>query len=503
MRKTIDRREFLKLAGLLSLGYAIPQWIARPAVQQFSSRRQNVLIVLFDAFSASNISLYGYPRQTTPNIDRLAERAIVYHNHIASGNFTTPGTASLLTGTLPWTHRAFFLYDPIIKSLKEKNIFGVFADYHRLAYTHNPAADVFLTQFLAEIDQLTLWEDLYLSKNNIVNKWFRNDFDIASVSWERAFHREEDGEAYSLYLSHMYENLKRDFEEIRQNFPDGLPGASGSHFLLEDGIDQLQKSISAAPQPFLGYYHFFPPHDPYHTRTGFWGSFQNDHYLPIEKPPHIFKRDWSAEFILQKRAEYDEFILYVDSEFARLYNALEQDGLLDNTWLVLTSDHGEMFERLIDRHTTEVLYQPIVRIPLLIFPPGQESRVDVFENTSAIDLLPTLSHVTQHEIPAWAEGKVLPPFSISLADAKKDVFSSMVRETDARGHVTKATATILRDNFKLIYYYGYQELGEAGELIELYDLQADPEELNNLYPGENRIADELLGILKAKGEAGK
>ena len=66
---------------------------------------QNIIIIVFDAFSAYHISLYGYQRETAPNISRLAERAIVYHNHYAGGNYTTPGTASLLTGAQPWPSR--------------------------------------------------------------------------------------------------------------------------------------------------------------------------------------------------------------------------------------------------------------------------------------------------------------------------------------------------------------------------------------------------------------
>ena len=101
----LSRRDFLKLAGLASLGMVVP-----PSVQLASNRLQgtqkNVLIIVFDALTAYNISLYGYERETMPNLARLAKRATVYHNHFAGGNYTTPGTASLLTGTLPWTHRA-------------------------------------------------------------------------------------------------------------------------------------------------------------------------------------------------------------------------------------------------------------------------------------------------------------------------------------------------------------------------------------------------------------
>ena len=101
MKSQITRRDFLKLAGVLPLSIAAPRLVNSLAPVQQSGKPQNVIIVVFDAFSAYNISLYGYQRETTPNIARWAERAVVYHNHYAGGNFTTPGTASLLTGTFP------------------------------------------------------------------------------------------------------------------------------------------------------------------------------------------------------------------------------------------------------------------------------------------------------------------------------------------------------------------------------------------------------------------
>jgi hypothetical protein len=59
---------------------------------------------------------------------------------------------------------------------------------------------------------------------------------------------------------------------------------------------------------------------------------------------------------------------------------------------------------------------------------------------------------------------------------------------------------IVRGDYKLMWYFGYEELGESGEMIELYDLSVDPEELTNLYPAEKNIADELLPVLKEKIE---
>ena len=133
MKKRITRRDFLKLAGLLPISVAAPRLANSLPSGQQTGNPQNVIIVVFDAFSARNISMYGYQRATTPNLARLAERAIVYHNHYAGGNFTAPGTASLLTGALPWTHRSFHHAGRVDKAFVTDNFFTAFDTYYRLA----------------------------------------------------------------------------------------------------------------------------------------------------------------------------------------------------------------------------------------------------------------------------------------------------------------------------------------------------------------------------------
>ena len=84
MSDRLSRRDFLKLAGYLPLGLALPPIVdALNAAKQSQDGRQNVVVIVFDAFSAYHLPVYGYARDTTPNISRLADRAIVYHNHHA------------------------------------------------------------------------------------------------------------------------------------------------------------------------------------------------------------------------------------------------------------------------------------------------------------------------------------------------------------------------------------------------------------------------------------
>ena len=500
MNSRINRRDFLKLSGLLPLGVAVPRLMNVLSGSAAAAQGQkNVIVVVFDAFSAYNIGLYGYSRDTTPNLARIAKRAIVYHNHFAGSNFTTSGTASLLTGTLPWTNRAINPDGEVAAPFATKTFFSAFDDYHRIAYTHNGWAYTLLRQFERQIDELVPREKLFLATySGFIETLFRNDEDIASVSWTRDMQIGE-GYAYSLFLAHLYKVLEEGkVANLQPLFPRGLPTTgSDDAFLLEQAVDWLSNVLTVVPQPFMGYFHFLPPHFPYRTPVEFYNHFKHDGFKPLEKPIDIFAEHRVMTNLLSHRTEYDEFILYVDREFGRFYDALEASGLLENTWVVFTSDHGEMFERGIMGHSTDVLYQPVIRIPLLIFEPGREVGMDVHTATSAVDVLPTLAHLTGHPIPGWAEGTLLPPYADSNPDPNRSLYVVRAQDNDPAAALTRASIMLLRGNKKLLYYTGYPERG-VEELVQLFDIQADPEELNDLYASQKDVAAELLTEAKSK-----
>ncbi len=508
MKDTITRRDFLKLAGLLPLSVATPKFINSISPVEEGGKPQNIIVIVFDAFSAYNVSLYGYQRETTPNLARLAEQAVVYHNHYAGGNSTMPGTASILTGTYPWKHRAFGLDKKTVESsFNQRNIFSAFESHYRLAYTHNPVANRILTQFRGEMDDHVPLKKLFLANDDLFNSLFSEDEDIASVSWVRAMkNNKEEGFAYSLFLARLLEKQREKLiADLRWQYPYGIPHIEvDDYFLLEDAINWLGNILGKLPQAFLGYFHFLPPHRPYLTHRDFLGNFKKDGFTPVIKPADIFTEGQSNEFLLRKRIDYDEFILYVDREFGRFMDILDKRGLRENSWVILTSDHGEMFERGVLGHITPLLYQPVIRVPLLIFEPGKRTRRDIYANTSAVDLLPTFLHLTGQKQADWGEGNVLPPYSPGGSDTDRSVYAVQARKNDQYEPITNATVTLVKGQYKLIYFFGYEELGFGEERIELYDLHADPEEMNDLYVSKRETADELLNELKRKlAEANK
>ena len=506
-KNQFNRRDFLKLLSLMPAAYHLKP-DSFPTAQDAATQgatQPNFIVLVFDAWSASNTSLYGYPRQTTPFLEKLAEKGIVYHNHYAGGHWTYPGTVSLLTGTLPWRHRGYKVGFPYQEAYKTQNIFGMFPDYFRSAYTHNQIADEALLRMIGSISSRKPRQELYIDEDFWLSKLFEKDYDTASTAWIRAAKKFDDGYANSLFLSRVFDLYNdRQQKEYQQDYPLGVPVVElDNYFLLNTAIDWIAEQAAAFSQPFLGYYHLLPPHDPYRPRREFVNTFKDDGYVPTEKPEHPMTLNLPGNRIPSRRKEYDEFILFVDSEINRLYDMLSANNLLENTWLIITSDHGEMFERGIMGHLEPTFHNPLVHIPLVILPPGQQERIDITTPTSAIDLLPTLRHITGKSAADWMEGELLPPFNTS-PNSERKIFSMDARFSASNTAPFTAASIMLRQgDYKLTYMFGdqnkYEPLG-GKPLFELYNLKEDPEELTNLYDQEPAVVQALFETMKAEME---
>jgi arylsulfatase A-like enzyme len=495
----VSRRDFLKLATLLPLlKLELPDFGLASNPQL--ANQPNILVLVFDTLSARHLPIYGYPRDTAPNISRFADRSTVYHAHYASANFTSPATASLFTGTYPWSHRAFHMHGTMIDQFAARNFFSLLPDgINKTVYTHNLLVTSLLQQFRVDLDQLMNTRELSLVDGQYSDRFFPTDSNVSFWS-EGLILRGSGTLPSSIFLSHLYRLIrlayKRDVtKEYGQLFPRGVPNLNDIYFILEDAVDWIIGEMDRLPRPFLGYFHFLPPHEPYTTRRDFIDCFRDDGYKPVKKPEHIFSEGRSYQFLNQQRREYDEYIAYTDAEFGRLLDYLERSGMLENTYVILTSDHGELFERGIRGHVTRTLYEPLIQVPLLISQPAQKTQRNIYSHTSCVDLAPTLLYLTGQPVPDWSEGSILPGFGGQEENPDRTIFALEAKSSPKYSPITYGTLMMRKGNYKLIHYMGY---GKIQQRWELYDLKEDPEELVDQYSETNYTAQEMRSELLEK-----
>jgi choline-sulfatase len=491
MSSNLNRRDFLKIvsvAGLASMVHMLPGERALLAQNQ---PLPNVIVLVLDALSAINLSLYGYERKTSPNLEKLASRATIYNAHYSAANFTTPSTASLLTGVHPWTHRAFRLGGLISPPVQDKNIFHLLSDvYYTNAFTQNIFADLLLYQFDEYIDQHTSPDQFALSGKTFYDKLFKKDAVYAIKGVDQFLFK--PGEAHgSLFLS-LANDLSNQIgnriadEKEAQSYPDGLPDLTHVevYFSLQQVMDGYMQLLGKLPAPFFSYVHLLPPHGPYKPDRQFIGMF-DDGWKPQAKKKHPLGPGVPQARLNEQRATYDEYIANVDFEIGRLLAHLEMTGLLQNSYLMITSDHGELFERGVRGHASPLVFEPGVRIPLIVAAPGQKERRDVHVRTSNIDLLPTVLHLSGQPLPNWLQGQILPGLG-GQEDPERSLFILEAKENPAYQPLSKATFALIKGEYKLIYYLGYEDYPRQ---YEFFDLKSDPEELKNLYPAHPAAAE--------------
>lgn len=506
MKPQLTRRDFLKSIAAFSL-VPLSGAIQRAGLQQRSllpgNDLPNIIILLFDALSASNVSLYGYPRKTMPNLEKFAKKAAVYHAHYAAGSYTVPSTASLLTSTYPWAHRAFHNYSPVAQNVRGKNLFGSIGEdpaYHRLAFSQNLLADGLLHQFGEYLDEHLDSGSFSLINQNIHHTFFKKDgfYGLKGVDEDllRFAGKEPAGSLVfslvnKLLLLARYNAL---VQKLKKPYPRGISGMQGSiHFTIEPVIDGTIDLLSKLTTPSLAYFHFFFPHGPYVASKKYVDIFRkNDLKLP-DKPTHPFSKKKNKQYIIHRRQAYDEYIANIDAEFGRLVAHMQATGLLDNSYVIVTSDHGELFERGDVGHSTRLVYEPLIRIPLVISRPQQQEREDIFTLTNTVDLLPSLLHISGHSAPDWCEGQVLPGLG-GEDSPDRSVYSLYPHPNDAGAPLTTASIAIIKGQYKLISFRGYTPKVS----YEFYDLKQDPEELVDLYRPDHSIAQELRAELEKK-----
>jgi len=384
-----------------------------------SEKRLNLVVIVIDALRKDHLGIYGYKRETSPNIDNFAKKAVVFKNAISQCSWTNPSIASLFSSLCPSVHGVI--------SYDEKK-----ADY----FNYKIAT-------IAEILKEKGYTTGAFVANHFINKKlkFNQGFDV--------------------------------FDSINSKYK---PLASE---LNEKALKWIAKNKN---KNFFVYMHYMDAHGPYEPPEPYDNFFKSneDRQMSDEEYSKLMflsvgkeKDNNDLNYYIDK---YDGEIRYVDYHIGKIIKKLGEYDLFDNTIVIVTSDHGEaFFEHGFCGHGYS-LYNEEIYIPLIVkFP--KDIKISEINNDKVglIDISATMLNILSCKFPHKTNGKNLLSFSNKMMSNNLIIFSEEISLT------TKGPPKIamLKDNFKAIYMVATQQITE---LYNLDKDKFEKENLINVYP---------------------
>lgn len=433
----------------------------------------NILFIQVDQLTASFLPAYGNTIATTPNIDELALKSVVFESAYTNFPLCAPSRFSMLAGQLASEVGAFD------NGAEFASAVPTFAHYLRAAGYHTSL--VGKMHFIGA-DQLhgfdeRLTTDIYPSGFAWTGDW--NEPTAAHSNDSRSF----------TDAGPCLRNVQMDYDE------EVLHRARRKLF-------DLARFVSVeSDQPWHLTVSFTHPHDPYQCSQRDWDRYQHDEIdlprvgRPANPDPYSQRllRQYgletfepSDEQIRVARHGYYGSVSYVDGLVGQLLRTLAETGLDGSTVVVFSTDHGDMLgERGLWYKRT--FFEDASRIPLMISWPGVFDPGRVQANVSLIDLLPTFLDLASGDGPDLEPVEELPGISLVPLMASGDVGSDTVFGENLSEGATAPILMVKRGSLKYIW--------SGCDPAQLFDLAADPLEL------ENRAGDPTYQAAQAELDA--
>jgi arylsulfatase A-like enzyme len=405
--------------GSLALRFALCALLLGLACSRAPAKRPNLVLVVIDTLRADRMALYGHDAPNTPALQTWAKGGTVWDTCYAPAPWTVPSMSMLMSGRQVM---------------------------RRVGFT--------------DADRVPLAEHLakhgYRCGAVIANALLR-----AENGWSRGF-----------------ESFVQDSAVRPKTYDDGWPGAE----VVAKGMQWLD---GRGAQPFFLYLHLLDPHGPYKA--------YEPPGAPAFKPKRTVERRERFRSILpearraqltddiylgieQRIAAYDSEIYEADQALARLFAYLDEANLSEDTLVVVTSDHGEClwerdapktqrartlehFPQLFSGHG-EVVYEELLRVPLVLRGPGVPAGVRAKQHASLLDIVPTVLSLLDVPTLGRFDGRVLDPRAADVPEERVAYFTH---------------TCALTENGRWKLHLGKGRL--AGKELfppELYDLASDP-----------------------------
>ncbi|MCD6460619.1 sulfatase [bacterium] len=310
---------------------------SNPVIFSSKNKKPNIILIGIDTLRADHLGCYGYLRRTSPTIDSIAKNGVLFEQVICQSSWTLPSFTSIFTGLYPFNHNVERQSDIINEKIPtlQKTLSSL--GYFTAAYTNG-----------GDISKRLGWDrgfDVFIQNN----------------------HHGEDTNSFS-------------FKDYKKQLFDFLS----------------QKKLP----PFFLFIHTYDCHAYYDCAPNIYKQmFTNINYKDI----HNLKKQRFSDSFLKKNADtitkedtnhiiglYDSEIRYIDSLLKEMINLLKKQNLLKNTFIIITSDHGEEFKDHNSFGHNHSLYNELVHVPLIIQGPGIPKNIRIDTKVRSIDIFPTV-----------------------------------------------------------------------------------------------------------------
>jgi arylsulfatase A-like enzyme len=433
---------------------------ATQSTEYTRSSLPNVLLIVMDTVRADHLSCYGYDKTTSPNIDRIATEGLLFYNAYSTAPWTLPSHASMFTGLYPSRHGATW------------------------AHLHLQEGALTIAEQLRDIGYRTVG----FSENPFITSGYglAQGFSQFHETWRRplVFRALQRLAARALRIKNRLEYSKRTTRLLQRWVADH----------------------HADGRPFFAFVNLMVAHHPRYPRRDHGSQkWRKEDLRAIEPVNLVPERFYLPEYNLNDRElstmrdVYDSEIGYLDAQVTEVTRYLAESDQLDETILILTSDHGE---NVGDHGFIEhqfCLYNSLIRVPLIIrYPPRIPSKI-VDKNVSLASLFNTiLDLVNDPRVPA----ETGLPESL-LADASDDapVYAEFSNAVDMLENVIGDETSDFdfkpfdRD-LKCLIWGGDKFIWSSNGQHEMYSLQNDRDETDDLFETNSSRARELNHLLE-------
>jgi arylsulfatase A-like enzyme len=320
----------------------------------------NIVLLGLDGVNATHMSIYGYERDTTPNLSKIVQNALVAENAFANAGKTGGSLTSLLTGKFPTETRVIFPPDILVGADAYQHLPGILKQlgYTNIQITMPYYGDARERNLQEGFDIINFYP---VNANPLANQ-------LAKIGGDSSFY------FAGVIIQRISERLNHIFFIKRMENPYKAVTEPATSIRDDRRLEAMIDYLDKADGPLFLHVHMMDTHGP-------------TFYVPNQhfSAGQTQDQDWMTDF-------YDDSILNSDRYLNELFNYLSESGKIENTVVILYSDHG-------------IQWNTLARVPLIVWFPHRQHAGTIQENVQLLDVAPTILDYLGIPQPDWMQGQ--------------------------------------------------------------------------------------------------